>query len=276
MRSSKLTLAGLTLLPFAGCDLFPSVPPEAWIRDSGAETGAGGTAVAGHGGDAGASGQGTGGSSAGSGGAAGSAGSGGGSGGGAAGAAGGSGSAGTTGDVLAVFPITDGLDDLNEDGNDYEVFRPRVWLGTGEKKNDSHTAFRFLNVTVPRGATIQSARLELYVPIGQAADMQARITAEASDNCMPYTVEEPPSARGSTQAYRDLAPTEPWLEKTPVSIDDLAPIIAEVVGRPGWEPGAALCIQAKGQGDATMRRRVGSYDGDAQLAPRLEVVYSVE
>ena len=234
------------------CDLFPEEPPTARILDagtggsSGSDSGLDASSGGGRGGSAGVAGTGSG------------------------------GVAGTGGDVVAEFDIVDGADDVNEDGPDYQKSHARVWFGTGDKKNDSYTGLRFTSVGVPRGAIIRSARLIMHVPIEQASDMSARFAAEASDDCTPYSADDPPSARSKTQAYRDLVPTEPWLAETSVSIEGLAPIVAEVVDRSGWQPGAALCIEVKGQGEANARRRVGSYDGDPVNPPRLEIVYSVK
>ena len=238
-------------LLFMSCDLFPEVPPRAQIQDAtDGAAGSGGTSAAGQGGDGGASGQG------------------------ATGGAGGLGGAG--GDLVAVFAIADGADDVNEDGSDYLASRDRLWLGTGDKVNGSHTGLRFLDVNLPPGATIRSARLMAFVPVEQGADMFVRFGAEASDDCLPYSSDDPPSERPQTQAYQEFAPMEPWLAETWVSIEGLETMIAEVVDRPGWQPGGALCLEAKGKGEANKRRRVGSYEGDPASSPRLEVVYTVE
>ena len=52
---------------------------------------------------------------------------------------------------------------------------------------------------------------------------------------------------------------------------DLAPVIQEIVGRPGWSNGNALALIVTGSG----RRTAEAFNGDAAGAPLLHVEFSI-
>ena len=63
--------------------------------------------------------------------------------------------------------VASGVDDVNEvdavltnDGGD-------IWLGTSSSSTTSYAGLRFVNVTIPTGATITSARLEVVATATQ-------------------------------------------------------------------------------------------------------------
>jgi len=200
--------------------------------------------------------------------------------GGLAGMAGVGGDAGVAGEgggpVTVTIAVTDGVDDVNEDGPDFEPSRLHVWLGTGDHKNASYVGFRFVDTSVPKGATIESARLIMYVPSEETAGIALWFGGEASDDCAALSSESVPSSRTATNALVNYAPTGPWLAESWIEIDGLGPIVAEVVERSGWQSGNAICLAAKGAGGADVRRYVASFDGDPAFAPSLEIVYSMK
>ena len=270
MRRAFLMSAFSFLVVLAGCDLFPAEPPTAQVRDAGVDGSAGASGSAGAGGFALDSGPDASDGGAGQGGIGGDSGTGG------VGGMGGGGAAGEGGGPVTVTVlVADGVDDVNEDGPDFEPSRPSVWLGTGDHKNASYVGFRFVDVPVPVGATIDSARLIMYVPLEEAAGIELRFGGEASDDCAPLSSGSGPSSRTATNALIDYVPNETWLAETSIELDGLGAIVSEVVDRPGWQSGNAICLTAKGVGSAQERRYVASFDGDPALAPQLEIVYSV-
>jgi hypothetical protein len=96
---------------------------------------------------------------------------------------------------------------------------------------------------------------------GQLADDAPRFAAVAGDV----------SARARTVAAVSWTPSS-WSagaagpdQRTP----DLAPVVQEIIDRPGWERGNALALVLTGTG----RRVAEAFDGAAQDGPRLELMY---
>jgi type IV pilus assembly protein PilY1 len=65
-----------------------------------------------------------------------------------------------------------------------------------------------------------------------------------------------------------------WSANTWYDLDDLSPVIQEMVNRPGWQSGNTLALIVKGTGAAYGRKLISSYDGDPAHAPRLVITYS--
>ncbi len=100
------------------------------------------------------------------------------------------------------------------------------------------------------------------------------IEAEAADDAAPFrSTAFDITDRPTTPTAVTWDPPE-WLivgaagpeQQTP----DLAPLLQQVVNRPGWSAGNALALLITGTGNA---RTAESYDGDPSAAPLLEIVY---
>ncbi len=131
---------------------------------------------------------------------------------------------------------------------------------------------RFNGLAIAQGAQIASAYVQFKVDEasseatsitlrGQAADNPATFTATALDvSSRPRTSA---SVSWSPPAWTAVGEAGPNQRTT-----DIAPIIREIVGRPGWASGNSLVIILTGTG----RRVAESYNGDAPGAPLLHVV----
>lgn len=173
-----------------------------------------------------------------------------------------------------------------------------IWAGITIAENAyiyEDCGMRFVDVNIPKGAIIVSAILKLapfptaFVepPQNQQDWVRTRFYGEATDNAQPFSTHEDYDARVRTKAYVDWMNIEHWtwdgLPK--VSSPNLAPIIQEIVNRPGWRPGNALVIFWCDNGSTpanpewyVIDRCCYPYnrDGagyDPQLAPELEIVY---
>lgn len=131
---------------------------------------------------------------------------------------------------------------------------------------------RFPNVGVPADATIATASVQFRVDEVSTGDTSLTIRGQAADDPGTFTTAKwNISSRPRAAAAVEWIPT-PWTtvrqvgpaQRTP----DLAPVIQEIVDRPGWASGNALVLIVTGTG----RRTADSFDGG--WAPVLHIEYS--
>ncbi len=130
---------------------------------------------------------------------------------------------------------------------------------------------RFLSIPVPQGATITNAYIQFQTDETGSEPTSLMIQAEAIDNAPTFTtVKFNVSSRPRTAASVSWSPPA-WTtvneraaaQQTP----NLAPVIQEIVNRPGWTPNNALVLVITGSGRRTAEAFEGSY------APLLHLEY---
>ena len=151
--------------------------------------------------------------------------------------------------------------DVNDDDLDFDN-----WIG-----------LRFPDVTVPRGATIESAYLEFYATRNDTSrrDRTARYTIRGEDSA-DATAYVAGRRRGLTTGRRYLSTTVGW---TPGAwftgrryrSADIKDIVQQQVRKTGWASGNALAFRIKGE---RQRRAAAVDDRGAARAPRLVVSYT--
>lgn len=128
---------------------------------------------------------------------------------------------------------------------------------------------RFTAVNAPPGYLIQRAFVELTVD--ETADTATSLifAGEASDAALPFQAQANNlSARPRTSARVAWNAVPAWTVvgarwRSP----DLAPIIQEIVDRPGWQTGNPVVLLVEGSG----RRTAEAFDGDPVAAPQLTI-----
>ena len=123
------------------------------------------------------------------------------------------------------------------------------WEGDPEDFNVLTTGLRFQNVTVPQGATIDSAYLILTSHEAKSPEDVAEITivGEASDFANTYDLSSLITDRPETQAKLEWIVNEDWGLWTTHRTPDIKNIVQEIVNRNGWSYGNALAIMLKGK-----------------------------
>lgn len=136
-------------------------------------------------------------------------------------------------------------------------------------------AWRFQNVTIPRGATIISATLRL-TPAGWQTGVPIPVVlrGEAADHAANFADNQPlahlrPYTTANVAWSLAYTPTAPFL--TP----NLAPVLQEIIGRPGWNSGQALALLATSVGASRAYVDLKSYDFGSEAAARLSISYQV-
>jgi len=117
----------------------------------------------------------------------------------------------------------------------------------GEDLNIMTTFTRFQNVTIPQGAIIDSAFLNIYAHEDEADEAKVNIYAEASDNSAIFTEAELITSRTWTTAKIDWDITAPWTMWKPYRSPDVKSLVQEVINREGWASGNSLTLFFKGE-----------------------------
>lgn len=131
---------------------------------------------------------------------------------------------------------------------------------------------RFPNLTIPPGARIDSALLEVTASAADAAATNYTIAGEASDSALPFTTATNSISGRVKISSPALAPWRPsaFAANTNYRTVSVSPHLQAIINRPGWRSGNAAAFILSGTG----ARRVFAFDGGAARAPRLVVSYT--
>lgn len=136
----------------------------------------------------------------------------------------------------------------------------------------AHGGTRFLNVTIPQGATINSATLEVYIATTSYDDPHIDIYGEDQDNAGVFTT----AANNIQNRTRTTAKVD-W-DGTGIgtgweTLPDVATLIQEIVNRAGWSSGNALAILFDGMTSVALRFRQWDYSTHT-LGAKLAIDYT--
>jgi hypothetical protein len=160
----------------------------------------------------------------------------------------------------------------NEDNSIYTA-NSSIWLGNGSDTSTSYAGLRFINVNVPQGAKITSAKFEVH-PIQYAwISLSMDMFAHKTDNSPAFSATSLPSTRSRTTAVVKHSSNVRWNAGTWYDLGDITPLVQEVVNRPGWKNGNSLSIILKGTGTKWGRKFIHGFD-NTTLSPRLIVTYT--
>jgi hypothetical protein len=133
----------------------------------------------------------------------------------------------------------DSIDKLNDDDLDMG------W--EGEAGNIMTCFTRFQNVSIPQGSVINSAVMTVYAHEDEPDTALINVYAEDIDDSPIMTETEALSDRTMTETFVNWDCVDPWTMWQPYESPDLAPVIQEVIDRPGWEAGNSLTLFMKGE-----------------------------
>jgi len=174
---------------------------------------------------------------------------------------------------LEILNWADDAEERLSDGKTYRGSSDLELIEDSGSNGEQIVGLRYQNATIPQGATITRAYLELTADETQSETTALTIRAEASDNAerIRYQVNNL-STRSTTNAALEWQNVPAWTlvhetQQTP----DFPAVIQEIVNRPGWVSGNALVLLLTGSGHRTAE----SYDGSPDLAPVLHVEYTL-
>jgi hypothetical protein len=180
---------------------------------------------------------------------------------------------GGSGPVTATFTMAAGDDDVNEEGTALTVDGP-LWIGNGSSAAASYLGLRFTGVSIPAGATVTSARLELTAAATQWNAVSFEMAAEATGNSAPFTATSRPSQRTLLVPRVAHSSDAQWVAGTRYALEDIGAVIQAAVSQPAWASGQALSVVVRGTGGAWARKFISSVEAGAAAAPRLVVTYT--
>ncbi len=117
----------------------------------------------------------------------------------------------------------------------------------GDEFNVVSTGLRYRGVNVPKGATIDSAFIEMWAHEDEGDLAIVTITAEASDNPVTYNDTDLISDRPRTTASVVWECDEEWTIWEKYRTPDLSALVQEVVDRGSWQQGNAMAFYLTGQ-----------------------------
>lgn len=144
---------------------------------------------------------------------------------------------------------------------------------SGGQQTNKVIALRFTGLALPRGATIVSAYVQFQSDELNSETTTLTLQGEAVDHAAAFGVTKGAlSSKPRTAASVTWSPA-PWTtvgitwaaQRTP----NLAPLIQELVNRPGWVSGNALTVLITGSGQRVAR----SFEGASSGAPLLHIEY---
>lgn len=158
---------------------------------------------------------------------------------------------------------------------------------TGSTWYKSGGGFRFTDVTIPQGTTIDAANLTFIAGSTlSTTTVNARITGEDVDNATTWsTLADYQARRGTvvggannnyiTTAQVDWDGIAAWTVETSYQSPSIVSVIQEIVNRAGWASGNALALWVDDHDNrATARRQISTWDHATYAPPALYVEYT--
>jgi PKD repeat protein len=171
--------------------------------------------------------------------------------------------------------VTASADDVNEVNGTLTTNAGTVWLGNGGSTTTSYTGLRFRNVSIPAGATISSAYLQVCSSQSQRIGLSFNLAADAAGNSVVFSQSSRPSRRTQTTSVVTHNDNVSWAANTWYALDEMKSVVQEVVSRADWQAGNSLSIIINGTASgAYARKYVSSFDASPTNAPMLVVSYT--
>jgi hypothetical protein len=118
-----------------------------------------------------------------------------------------------------------------------------VTLGAGAAGSTLGSGFRFRNVTIPQGATIVSAIVEVESDGADANDTcNVTIYGDDTDDAAVFSTYADYVARADTTAHIHWDAIPHWFAGTHYQTPDISTVVQEIVSRAGWVSGNSMAI----------------------------------
>ncbi len=173
------------------------------------------------------------------------------------------------------FRVVNALDDVNESDSAFDGAATTTWIGTAASASSSYAGLRF-PLSIPPGAAIASARLEVNAAQTQWLALAFELGIEDAGNAATFSHLSPPSARLLTARRLTHSSNELWQQNAWQLLGEVGPLLQDVVNRADWTASSSAVFVLRGQGGPWGRKFAHSFDAQPALAPRLVVVYQTD
>ena len=150
------------------------------------------------------------------------------------------------------------------------------WAGYRAELSDylaCHCFMRFDNVTIPSGATINNAYLQVYADSDGTGIARLKVYGVDEDDAAAPTSEAEYNADPQTTASVDWDGA--WTQDTWEQSPNISTVIQEIVDRGGWASGNAMVLQLEDDlGSGNNYNRPRNYDQNSAHAAKLYISYS--
>lgn len=170
--------------------------------------------------------------------------------------------------------IGDDDDISNQEENTITRGLNSFWFGSGRSKDKSYTGLRFKGLKIPRVSKIVSAKILVFPKTDQWARMSFEVRGEAKGDSTPLRSVIDFEALEKTASTVNHFSYTRWEKGKWVELEDITPIIQELVNRPDWSQGQAVTLVFKSTEVITNSRKfAASHSGDPSLSPKLSITY---
>ena len=104
-------------------------------------------------------------------------------------------------------------------------------------------------MTIPAGATVTSARIELTAAMTQWNTVAFEFAAEAAGNSAAFSAASRPSQRTLLVPRVTHTSDAQWVSGTRYALEDISAIVQAAVSQPAWAAGQALSVIVRGTGE---------------------------
>ena len=172
----------------------------------------------------------------------------------------------------STFRIASGLDDVEENASG-SIYNNSTDLELVFDTSNQAVGLRFLNVAIPKNATITGASIQFQADEAQSDSTVLTIQAQASGNAPAFgTAKFDVSGRARTAASATWTPA-PWTTVGQAGANqrtqDIKNILQEIVNRSDWVSGNSIVIVITGIGHRTAE----SFEGLPAAAALLQVQF---
>lgn len=169
--------------------------------------------------------------------------------------------------TLLSIQVAASADDADEDGGFVNLTRSTVKLTSSAERG----GFRFQNITIPAGSTINSAVIKITAANTSNDDPDDVISGQDIADAPAFSGASN-DLTGRTLTTANVTWSATGIGTASVDSPDISAIIQEIVDRGDWSSGGAIVILFYHQSAAAFRVR--SYDGFPSDAATLEIDYT--
>jgi hypothetical protein len=179
----------------------------------------------------------------------------------------------TNAPTTSTFRVTTGADDVTEVNGVLDA-TGSAWLGTGGSATASFAGLRFAGVSIPKGAQILSARLEVQSRVAIYTTIGFQFGIQNAGNAAAFTATSRPSQRTLATPRVNHSSNTSWSAGQWYAFDDISPLLQAVVSRTDWQSGNSVALVMKGTYGTTARKFIGAVEQGAASAAKLVVTWS--